>query len=197
MNGLPSPSTQCPSISTSASSTSSTATSSPEPTTSPNDISRTRSSVTMLSRVLTAGVGQMTLSALCSEENVADAPISTPATERIAAARDVGVPRVRDDRLQRAGGVHAHDTADLGEEPPLHGIGAEEDARHRDHDDERRRKRKRREERDRRREHQAVILRPLRDRIDDPGKPAETRRAARGDGRGLRGGDVLVHRRGA
>jgi len=41
----------------------------------------------MLSRVLTAGVGQMTLSALCSEENVADAPISTPATERIAVLR--------------------------------------------------------------------------------------------------------------
>ncbi len=41
----------------------------------------------MLARVLTAGVGQITFSALCSDENVADAPTSTPATERIAVRR--------------------------------------------------------------------------------------------------------------
>jgi hypothetical protein len=34
--------------------------------------------------VLATGDGQMTLSAVCSEENVADAPTSTPTPDRIA-----------------------------------------------------------------------------------------------------------------
>lgn len=41
----------------------------------------------MLARVPTAGVGQITLSALCSDEKVADAPISTPAIDSTAVRR--------------------------------------------------------------------------------------------------------------
>ncbi len=43
----------------------------------------------MLLRAPTAGVGQITFSALCKDENVADAPSSTPASDRIAVLRAI------------------------------------------------------------------------------------------------------------
>src|ERR1700688_827427 len=71
-------------MTTTASSTSNATISKAAPRTNAKEIARTRSIARMLSRVPATGAGQMTLSAVWSDEKVADAPTSTPTPDTIA-----------------------------------------------------------------------------------------------------------------
>src|ERR1700692_2170849 len=71
-------------MTTRASSTSNATISKAAPRTNAKEIARTRSIARMLSRVPATGAGQMTLSAVWSDEKVADAPTSTPTPDTIA-----------------------------------------------------------------------------------------------------------------